>query len=127
MAGAFYNEHDPKMAAWIVELIKDGLIAPGVVDTRSIKDIRPDELRKYTQLHFFAGIAVWSYAIRRTGWPDDRRVITGSCPCQPYSSAGKGKGFDDERHLWPEYFHIIHALQGYPEFRAVTVIGEQDS
>lgn len=54
MAGAYYNEHDPKMAAWIAELMKDGLIAPGDIDTRSIEDVTQNELRKYTQLHFFA-------------------------------------------------------------------------
>jgi hypothetical protein len=45
---AYYNEHDAKTAAWLRELIKAGLIADGEVDTRSIEDVRPDELRSFT-------------------------------------------------------------------------------
>ena len=104
---AYYNEHDPKAAAWLRELINGGLIAYGFVDERSIEDVRPDELIGYTQCHFFAGIGGWSLALRLAGWPDDRPVWTGSCPCQPFSAAGKGDGFADERHLWPAWFHLI--------------------
>jgi len=52
----FYNEHDPKAAAWLRELIKHGQIPNGVVDERSIEDIAPSELDGFTQCHFFAGI-----------------------------------------------------------------------
>jgi hypothetical protein len=71
---AFYNENDPKAAAWLRELIRRDLIAPGIVDERSIEDIAPNELAGYTQCHFFAGIGGWSYALRLAGWPDDRPV-----------------------------------------------------
>lgn len=107
----FYNEIDPFAAAWLRELIKADLIAPGVVDERSIEDITPNELRDYKQCHFFAGIGVWSYALRQAGWPDDRPVWTGSCPCQPFSAAGKRGGTSDERHLWPSLFHLIEECQ----------------
>jgi DNA (cytosine-5)-methyltransferase 1 len=107
MSQVYYNEIDPFAAAWLRELIKEKMIAEGDVDERSIEDIRPIELRKYTQCHFFAGIGVWSYALRLSGWPDDRPVWTGSCPCQPFSAAGQRKGFADERHLWPSWFHLI--------------------
>jgi DNA (cytosine-5)-methyltransferase 1 len=107
MAIAYYNEIDPYAAQWLRNLIVGGHIAPGDVDERSIEDVRPEDLRGYTQCHFFAGIGVWSYALRRAGFPDDRPVWTGSCPCQPFSTAGKGAGFADERHLWPAWFHLI--------------------
>jgi DNA (cytosine-5)-methyltransferase 1 len=116
---AYYNEIDPFAAAWLRELIKDGLIAPGDVDERSIEDVVPIELAAYTQCHFFAGIGGWSLALRMAGWPDDRPVFTGSAPCQPFSSAGKGDGFADERHLWPSF--LWHIQQCRPR----TIFGEQ--
>ena len=117
--GAYYNEHDPYVAQWLRNLIAAGHIAPGDVDERSIEDVYPDDLRSYTQCHFFAGIGVWSLALRRAGWSDDRPVWTGSCPCQPFSAAGQGLGFADERHLWPAFFHLI------TQRRPPTVFGEQ--
>lgn len=116
---AFYNEIDPYAAQWLRNLIAAGHIAPGVVDERSIQDIRPDELTDYTQCHFFAGIGVWSLALRRAGWPDDRPVWTGSCPCQPFSAAGAGAGFADERHLEPDFAWLID------QCRPPVVFGEQ--
>jgi len=116
---AYYNEIDPEAAEWLRNLIKAGLIAPGDVDNRSIEDVRPSDLAGYAQCHFFAGIGVWSYALRSAGWSDDRRVWTGSCPCQPFSVAGKGAGVSDERHLWPAWFHLIK------ECRPDAVFGEQ--
>lgn len=83
MASAYYNENDPFAAAWLRRLIEAGEIAPGVVDERSIVDVQPQDLSSYTQCHFFAGIGGWSLALRFAGWPDDRPVWTGSCPCQP--------------------------------------------
>jgi len=86
---AYYNEFDPHAAAWLRELISAGHIAPGDVDERSITEVKPDEIMGYTQHHFFAGIGGWSYAARLAGWPDDRPLLTGSPPCQPFSIAGK--------------------------------------
>lgn len=88
---AYYNENDPYAAQWLRNLITAGHIAKGDVDERSIVDVRADDLRGYTQCHFFAGIGGWSLALRLAGWPDDRPVWTGSCPCQPFSAAGKGE------------------------------------
>ena len=116
---AYYNEIDPHAAQWLRNLIAAGHIAPGDVDTRSIKDVRPEELAPYTQCHFFAGIGAWSFALRLASWPDDRPVWTGSCPCQPFSAAGKGAGFDDARHLWPAWHRLI------AECGPSVVFGEQ--
>lgn len=118
-SAAYYNEIDPFAAQWLRNLIAAGHIAPGEVDERSIEDVTPDDLRGFTQCHFFAGIGVWSHSLRLAGWPDDRPVWTGSCPCQPFSAAGKGDGFTDERHLWPHFFHLIS------ERRPQHVFGEQ--
>jgi|ERR1700691_92717 len=118
---AYYNEIDPFAAAWLRQLIAAEHIAPGDVDERSIEDVKPDELRPYTQCHFFAGIGIWSYALRLARWDDSRPVWTGSCPCQPFSAAGKGDGFDDERHLWPAWFHLIE----HAKPRGVPIFGEQ--
>lgn len=116
---AYYNEIDTYCAQWLRNLIKAGVIADGEVDTRSIEDVTPNDLRGFTQVHMFAGIGVWSYALRKAGWSDDRKVWTGSCPCQPFSKAGKGAGFADERHLWPAWFHLIQ------QFNPDNVFGEQ--
>ena len=103
----YYNEHDPKAAAWLRALIEAGHIAPGIVDTRSISDVQPDELTDYAQCHFFAGIGGWSLALRYAGWPDNRPVWTGSCPCQPFSAAGRRLADKDPRHLWPQFLRLI--------------------
>lgn len=115
----YYNEIDPFAAQWLRHLIVVGHIAAGDVDERDIKDVKPEDIKGYTQCHFFAGIGAWSYALRLAGWPDDKPVWTGSCPCQPFSCAGKGKAFDDERHLWPEWYRLIR------ECRPAIIFGEQ--
>jgi len=115
----YYNEFDPKAAAWLRELIEWKLIPKGIVDERSICDIKPSNLSDFTQCHFFAGIGGWSLALQLAGWPSTRPVWTGSCPCQPFSSAGQQKGTSDERHLWPVFFNLIR------QCRPDHVFGEQ--
>ena len=117
---AYYNEIDPKAAAWLRKLIKAGLIAPGDVDERSIEDVRPDDLVSYQHCHFFAGIGGWDYALQLARW-GNRPAWTGSPPCQPWSVAGKGEGFDDDRHLWPAWLDLIR------ECRPECLFGEQVS
>lgn len=115
----YYNEYEPYAAEWLRNLIKKGLIPNGEVDTRSILNVSPDDLRGFSQCHFFAGLGGWAYAGRLAGWPDDRPLWTGSAPCQPFSTAGQQKGTADERHLWPVFFGLIRAC------RPPVVMGEQ--
>ena len=114
----YYNEHDAYPAQWLRNLIEAGHLPSGRVDERSIADVEPDDVAIGSG-HFFAGIGGWPYALELAGWPQDRLVWTGSCPCQPFSQAGKRGGFDDRRHLWPAWFKLIR------ECRPPTIFGEQ--
>ena len=104
---AYYNENNRHAAAWLRDLILRGMIADGIVDTRSIADVAASDLVGYDQVHLFAGIGGWSLALRQAGLPDDFPVWTGSCPCQPFSNAGLGRGTSDSRHLWPDMLRLI--------------------
>lgn len=115
----YYNENDPKTAAWLRELIKEEHISKGEVDERSIEDVTVRDLKGFNQHHFFAGIGGWSLALRLAEWPDNRSVWTGSCPCQPFSAAGKRIGVNDERHLWPSWYWLIS------QYRPNCIFGEQ--
>ena len=114
-----YNEIDPFAAQWLRNLAAANQITPGVVDERDIRTIKGADLAGVRRAHFFAGIGGWDYALRLAGWPEDREVWTGSCPCQPFSTAGKRKGEADERHLWPAFFQLI------AECRPGVIFGEQ--
>jgi len=116
---AYYNELDPYAVGWLQNLEAGGHVASGLVDARSILDVRPDDVRSWSQAHFFAGLGGWSHALQLAGWPDDKPVWTGSCPCQPFSQSGRKRGFDDERHLWPEWFRLIR------ECKPPILFGEQ--
>jgi DNA (cytosine-5)-methyltransferase 1 len=103
----YYNESKPYLAAWLRNLIAAGLLPDGVVDDRSIVDVRAADLEGFTQHHFFAGIGGWPHALRLVGWPVAKPVWTGSPPCQPLSVGGRRQGHADERHLWPAFFDLI--------------------
>jgi DNA (cytosine-5)-methyltransferase 1 len=125
MESVYYNEFDPFAAAWLRELIKAGAIPKGDVDDRSITEVQPKDLEGYTQCHFFAGIGGWALALKQAGW-GNKEVWTGSCPCQPFSSAGKQKGLKDERHLWPVFFNLIQKCKPSVVFgeQVATAIGK---
>ncbi len=113
----YYNENDPYCVRWLQNLRDAGHIPRGLVDGRSIKEIRSEDTRETS--HFFAGIGGWPLALSLAGWPEDRPVWTGSCPCQPFSQAGLRKGVADERHLWPDFRRLIVAC------KPPTIFGEQ--
>lgn len=114
----FYNDNEPTACQWLYELMQEGHLPKGIIDERPIQEIT-ESLANFRQCHFFAGIGGWPLALRLAGWPADRPVWTGSCPCQPFSTAGKRKGEEDERHVWPFFYRLIR------ECRPATVFGEQ--
>lgn len=115
----YYNEWDKVAAAWLRELIKQGHIPFGVVDERSITEVKPEDLDGFTQCHFFAGIGGWPLALRLAGVSEDTPLWTGSPPCQPFSAAGKQLGQFDPRHLAPVFLDLIS------ECRPPVLFGEQ--
>ena len=113
----YYNDHDPFVCSWLKELMKDGLIPEGHIDDRSISAVNPDDLRGYERVHLFAGIGGWAEALRLAEYHGP--IWTGSPPCQPFSMAGKGRGHEDDRNLWPEMARLIR------ECKPAIVVGEQ--
>lgn len=114
MSGLYCNEWEAYPAAWL-----RNLYPAATVDERSIADVGADDVAGYERVHFFAGIGGWEYALDLAGWPAGRQVWTGSCPCQPFSAAGRKLGAADSRHLWPEFYRLI------AECRPPTIFGEQ--
>lgn len=114
---AYYNEIDRFNCDWLSNLMDANVITPGKIDDRSIIDVQPDELAGFERVHFFAGLGGWDYALDLAGWVGP--VWTGSCPCQPFSLAGKRAGFEDARDLWPTWYDLLR------ECRPATIFGEQ--
>jgi len=116
-----YNELEEYPARWLESLMASGDIPRGYVIQGDLRDIPTDSLQRVTQYHTFAGIGGWPLALRMAGYPADAPVWTGSCPCQPFSSAVRGepKGTKDERHLWPAW------LEQITECRPPIIFGEQ--
>ena len=97
-----------------------GLEATGGFETSAFCDIDP-YCRKVLQQHW-PNVPIYE-DIKKLKGTDIGTVdiITGGYPCQPFSVAGKQKGVEDKRHLWPEYFRLIK------ECRPTWVIGENVS
>ena len=112
-----YNENEPFAIRWLEQLQERNLIPGGKIDGRSITELRPEDCGPTS--HFFAGIGGWAYALQLAGWDPARDVWSGSCPCQSLSSAGRKRGANDKRHLWPIWYELIK------ECRPPTIFGEQ--
>ena len=115
----YYNESDKKKCAMLLQLMRDGHISKGDIDDRSITDVQASDVARYDRAHFFAGIGLWDHALNLARWPKNMRVWTGSCPCQPFSTAGRQEGKDDDRHLWPGWERLI------TECKPPVIFGEQ--
>lgn len=68
--------------------------------------------RKILKYHFpdaeqYGDIRTTDFAV----WRDRIDVLTGGFPCQPFSLAGKRKGTEDDRYLWPEMLRVIRAVR----------------
>lgn len=76
--------------------------------------------QKVLRKNFGQKIEIYDDITTFSGKPFRGRVdiVTGGFPCQPYSEAGKRKGTEDERHLWPEMLRTIR------EIRPCYVVGE---
>ena len=106
-----------------------GLEATGGFETVAFCDIE-EYPRKVLAKHWprvkqYTDIKELSYdKLKSDGIISDNKkidIITGGYPCQPFSVAGRKKGEEDPRHLWPEYLRLIQ------ELRPTWVIGENVS
>ena len=93
-----------------------GLHSTGIFDT--IKFVEFDEFCQKILNKNFPNIPIEGDIRNVRGKEFEADVITGGIPCQPFSVAGKQKGTNDNRYLWPEMFRLIKEIK--PEF----VIGE---
>lgn len=119
---AVYNDLNPYTSQWLANLAHAGEIADGEVICGPIDRITPEDVRG-KQFHAFAGIGVWSLALRRAGISDSFPLWTGSCPCQPFSNLASpySEQLNDHRHVWPAWFRLIR------ECRPPIIFGEQVS
>lgn len=113
-----FNEIDAHACAWLRALCSAGHLRGRVVEG-DVRDLDCANVARGCRFHAFAGIGTWEYALRLVRWPDELPVWTGSCPCQPFSVAGRKRGTADERHLWPAWFRLIR------ECRPQVILGEQ--
>ena len=102
-----------------------GLEATGGFETKAFCDIE-EYPRQVLQKHWphvkqYKDIKELNYERLKADGIDSIDIITGGYPCQPFSVAGRKKGEEDPRHLWPEYFRLIK------ELRPTWVIGENVS
>jgi len=102
-----------------------GLETAGLAETVAFCDIE-DYCQKVLNKHWphipiFSDIKELNYETLKAKGINNIDIITGGYPCQPFSVAGRKKGEQDPRHLWPEYFRLVK------ELRPTWVIGENVS
>jgi DNA (cytosine-5)-methyltransferase 1 len=99
-----------------------GLESAGLAKTVAFCDIDnfcQKVLKKHwPEVPIFSDIKELTYEKLKANGINNIDIITGGYPCQPFSVAGRKKGEEDPRHVWPEYFRIIK------ELRPTWVIGE---
>ena len=117
-AWALYHDNDELKCEVVREAIMAKAITDGEVICGDIKQLAASDVRGFRRAHFFCGGGFWDLVLNLAGWGDEP-VWTGSCPCPSFSSAGKGDGFDDPRHLWPDWFRLIS------ECKPAAIFGEQ--
>ena len=93
-----------------------GLHSTDIFDT--VKFVEFDEFCQKVLKKNFPNIPIEGDIKNVRGKEFEADIIVGGFPCQPFSVAGKQKGRDDNRYLWPEMFRLIKEIK--PEF----VIGE---
>ena len=102
-----------------------GLEATGGFETKAFCELDKyckGVLKKHwPDIRQYDDIKELTYDKLRSDGIDTIDIITGGYPCQPFSVAGKQKGTEDKRHLWPEYFRLVK------ECRPTWVIGENVS
>jgi DNA (cytosine-5)-methyltransferase 1 len=112
MSRHYYNEHNAYRAAVLRERMGEGLLPEGIVDERDIETIPDKDFAGYTQIHLFAGIGGFPLGLRRSGFPEDVRIVTGGFPCQDISNAGKRAGITGSRSgLWREMVRCIRVVR----------------
>ena len=99
-----------------------GLESAGLVETVAFCDFDAycqKVLKKnFPSVPVYGDIKELNYDRLKADGIDKIDIITGGYPCQPFSVAGRKKGEEDPRHVWPEYFRLIK------ELRPTWVIGE---
>ena len=93
-----------------------GLESTGFFET--VKFVEKDKYCQKVLRKNFPNIPIDEDIKNLKGKEGEADVIVGGFPCQPMSVAGKRKGTDDDRYLWPEMFRLIREIK--PQF----VIGE---
>ena len=93
-----------------------GLDSTGFFET--VKFVEKDKYCQKVLRKNFPNIPIEEDIKNVKGKEGDADVVVGGFPCQPMSVAGKRKGTDDDRYLWPEMFRLIREIK--PQF----VIGE---